>query len=313
MRRGRKRLAGAVAVVVAAVVLWFGWPYAYFFYRLYFHGPAALERIAVSAPAGRFRYGPAPQQIVDLRLPSGPGKFPVAVVVHGGCWDAATGGTARGIAPLADALTARGIATLNVSYREVGQPGGGWPGTMRDVGAAIDGVRALARRYPLDPGRLIVVGHSAGAQLALWSAMRGRLAPESALHVADPLLPAAVVAIDGPGTLAEFVGVDADVCGKPVIVPFMGGTPAAVPDRYRDASPQEHLPLHARQYLVQAALGDLMQRYVDLAKRSGDPVAVYKPADGKHFDIINPREAQGQGTVDLIVRAASEVTAGRAR
>jgi hypothetical protein len=34
-----------------------------------------------------------------------------------------------------------------------------------------------------------------------------------------------VAAIDGPGTLGSFVGVDEQVCGRPVIVPLMGGTP----------------------------------------------------------------------------------------
>ena len=178
---------------------------------------------------------------------------------------------------------------------------------MRDVGTAIDSVRGLEKRYPIDPSRLIVVGHSAGAQLALWSAIRGQLPPTSEIALPDPLLPKAVVAIDGPGSLAEFIGTDADVCGKPVIVPFMGGTPQNFPDRYRDASPQDHLPLHVRQYLVQAALGDLMEPYIERVKQSGDFLAVYKPDNGKHFDIINPAQEQGESTVRLIVRASNEI------
>ncbi|MCH5814813.1 hypothetical protein MMB00_24565, partial [Salmonella enterica] len=78
----------------------------------------------------------------------------VAVLVHGGCWNT-TYGSARDMAPLADALRERGVATVNVSYRRVGELGGGWPGTMTDVGKAIDGIRTLAPRYHLDPRRVI--------------------------------------------------------------------------------------------------------------------------------------------------------------
>jgi hypothetical protein len=33
----------------------------------------------------RIAYGSDPLQFGDLRLPSGPGPYPVAVVIHGGC------------------------------------------------------------------------------------------------------------------------------------------------------------------------------------------------------------------------------------
>lgn len=174
---------------------------------------------------------------------------------------------------------------------------------MRDVGTAIDDVRQLARRFPIDPNRLVVAGHSAGAQLALWSAMRDRLSPGSEVALPDPLLPKAVVAIDGPGALAEFIGKDAEICDKPVIVPFMGGTPRQEPQRYRDSSPQDHLPLHVHQYLAQAAFADLMQPYIDQARRSGDAVTTYHPEKTGHFTIINPTLPQGAGTVSLIADA----------
>lgn len=137
----RRWVWGIVAVALVGLA-YVAWPYGRFAYLMYFYGPPALERMAVSAPTLSYRYGPAPQQMADLRLPSGRGPFAVAVVVHGGCWDAEFGDR-RVIAPLADALTKRGIATVNVEYRRVGEPGGGWPGTMRDTGAATDSVSTL--------------------------------------------------------------------------------------------------------------------------------------------------------------------------
>ncbi|MEH3121008.1 MAG: alpha/beta hydrolase [Sphingomonas phyllosphaerae] len=274
-------------------------------WMVYWHGPPALERLPVSKPVAILHYGSAPQQVEELRLPKGDGPFPVAVVVHGGCWDASIGGTARGIAALADALTQRGIASLNVEYRQLGQPGGGWPGTFRDTGAAIDTLRPLARRYPLDLSRVIVIGHSAGALLATWSAVRPRLAPTSDIYAPAPVRPAAVVAIDGPSSLAEFIGKDKEIYDKPVIVPLMGGTPEQVPQRYRDASAQDHLPLGIPQAVAMGAFAELMTPYIARVRRAGDRLEVYRTQRPSHFRIINPTEPEGAGTVALIVRTAA--------
>lgn len=111
----------------------------------------------------------------ELRVPSGPGPHPVAVLIHGGCFKAAYA-TLRDLAPMADALKATGIATWNIEYRWLGEPGGGWPGTYLDVGRAVDHLRALAGQHPLDLGRVVVVGHSAGGHLATWAAARARVA-----------------------------------------------------------------------------------------------------------------------------------------
>lgn len=299
MRKWLVRLAMLVGVAVLGLAGYAG----YVGYRLYFHGPAALERMEVSAPAQTIQYGASPLQVADLRLPEGPGPYPIVVLIHGGCWDNGFGVKAQ-MAPLADALGKRGFATLNVEYRQVGDPGGGWPGTMQDVGAALDSLKGVAAERHLDLSKVTVVGHSAGTQLALWTAVRDRLPASSDLFASDPVKPAAVVAVDGPGTLAEFIGVDAEVCGKPVIVPFMGGTPQQFPQRYFDASPQAHLPLGVPQSFAQAAFADRMQPYIDRSKAAGDTVDVYRPKNGKHFDIINPTQKQGQGTIELIARVA---------
>ena len=60
------------------------------------------------------------------------------------------------LAPSA-ALTAAGVATWNLEYRRVDDPGGGWPATFLDVGAGIDHLRALAPAKRLELGRVVVV------------------------------------------------------------------------------------------------------------------------------------------------------------
>ena len=249
-----------------------------------------------SKPVATVSYGPSPLQVADLRLPVGKGPFPVAVIVHGGCWMASVD-KREGIAAFADALTARGFATWNIEYRRVGDPGGGYPGSFQDVAAAVDKLSDVARKYKLDLSRVTIVGHSAGAHFALWAASRGRLDKP---WRSSKIRPVSVVAIDGPGALAPFVGIDAQVCGRPVIVPLMGGTPAARPAEYRIATPQERLPFGIRQLLVKGELGDLMTPYEEAAKAAGDPILILTPPAANHFDIVTPATANGQTVVTFI-------------
>lgn len=79
-------------------------------------------------------YGQGAHRFGDLRLPSGDGLFPLAVVIHGGCWRSEN--DLNHISHLSSALTTAGIATWTVEYRRVGDFGGGWPGTFEDVQSA---------------------------------------------------------------------------------------------------------------------------------------------------------------------------------
>jgi acetyl esterase/lipase len=254
------------------------------------------EGARASAPAATISYGPSALQVADLRLPEGKGPFPVAVIIHGGCFMSSVD-KRGGIAAFAAALTAKGFATWNIEYRRVGDHGGGWPGTFQDIASAIDKLMDVAPRHELDLKRVSFVGHSAGAYFALWAASRSKLeAPWNKVKVR----PVGVAAIDGPGTLASFVGVDAQVCGRPVIVPLMGGTPTQRPKEYAIASPQDHLPLGLPQFLVQADLGDIMQPYENAAKAKGDRVVTLVPPNANHFDVVTPSTPNGKAVVNFI-------------
>ncbi len=263
--------------------------------------PAQAQDAASALAVQALRYGADDLRAGELRLPAGPGPFPVAVVIHGGCWLAKVD-TLKGTAPLSEALTRRGIATWNIEYRRLDDAGGGWPGTFEDVAAGVQHLRVLARTQPLDLGRVVLVGHSAGAHLALWAASRPKLA--GPLGGDDALRPAAVVAIDGPGELTPFIGVDRQVCGQPVIVPLMGGTPAERPEAYRVATPRERLPLGMPQLFVMAELGAFMKDYIAASKEAGDPVEVLVPAGADHFDIITPAKPNGVKVLDFITEKA---------
>jgi acetyl esterase/lipase len=131
-----------------------------------------VDALPASKPTLVEAYDPDQLQFGELRLPQGSGPFPVAVIIHGGCWTKGYA-TLRNTAPLASALTAHGIATWNIEYLQVGDPGGGWPGTFLDWGSAADHLRILAKSGPLDLTHVVAVGHSAGELAALWVATRG--------------------------------------------------------------------------------------------------------------------------------------------
>lgn len=270
------------------------------------------NRLPGTAAATRLPYGPAPEQFGELQLPAGTGRVPLVVVIHGGCWLAEVA-SLESTRELADALRRDGLATWNIEYRRLGSPGGGWPGTFLDVATAVDFVRTLARQFPrLDTTRVVVTGHSAGAHLALWAAARARLPAASAIRTPGaPLRPRGAVALDGPPDLAPFVGLDAKVCGAPVIASLLGGSPEAVPDRWHDASPAALLPLGVPTRLVAGAPRGMMaaaacHSWEKQARASGDADARYVPVAGAdHFDVISPTAA-----AYAPVRAAMQELAG---
>jgi acetyl esterase/lipase len=251
--------------------------------------PDSVDRLPSRAPVIEERYGSdSPRQIGELRLPDGKGPFPVAIVVHGGCWTKGFA-TEQNMAALAGWLTDNGVATWNIDYREIGDEGGGWPGTFADWAAGADHLRTLAKRYPLDLTRVSTVGHSAGATAALWLAM-----PDAAggpgVKRADPIPVKAAIVIDGPLDLAPLIGMDAAVCGKPVIAPFMGGTPAEQPARYAAISIQTNPPRVERMLLVGAEVlpGPVATGIASMMKGAGMNVTGLAPAGAGHFDVIAP-------------------------
>jgi acetyl esterase/lipase len=186
-------------------------------------------------------YGAHPDQFADLRLPqSGEPPHPVAVFLHGGFWRERW--LRDTIEPLAIDLARRGYATWNVEYRRAGPSGGGWPETCADVAAAVDELARL--EGPLDLSRLVVVGHSAGAQLAAWVVHRRGLGSTTLVQ------PAAVLLLAGVVDLAECARRGLGESRNPV-ASFLGGHPDECPERYAAASPIANVPLGVPQVVVQ--------------------------------------------------------------
>lgn len=238
----------------------------------------------------RLYWGLEPIQFGDLRLPDGPGPHPVVILIHGGCWLSAYGMQYMGA--MAEALKAEGIATWNIEYRRVGDGGGGWPGTLVDVGRAVDDLRFLATKFPLDLDRVVLSGHSAGGQLALWAATRGRLPSGDPLRGEDPLPVRGVVALAPVADLAASVSEATPICGRSA-AQLLGGTPAEVPARYAQASPAELLPL-GLPYALVAGVEDALvpaahvAAFAERARAAGDEVRLELVPESGHFEVVAP-------------------------
>ncbi len=261
----------------------------------------------------RIAYGSAPSQFGDLWLPRTPrgSLLPVVVFFHGGWWKSEydLGYAGR----LCSALKNQGIACWSIEYRRVGNAGGGWPGTFQDAATGFDFLAALAKSYPLDLGRVLTMGHSAGGHLAFWIAGRHHVDPGSEIF-----LPGAGIALRGAVALAgavdlrliielsEFAGVSGDGAfahdlfahdlfahDRDEVLRFMGGSPPVFPARYHAGNPGDLLPFQAPQVLVQGTADDqippgLPARWAAMSHRLGSSAVVSMLSGMDHFDVVDP-------------------------
>lgn len=235
------------------------------------------------APDVSIPYGVDANQFVDLYLPQIAGTHRVVVMIHGGCWGEHY--SAKPLGGICRALADDGFAVWNVEYRRNGN-GGGYPQTLLDVALAVDMLRNAADAYKLDLAHVVVVGHSAGGQLALWLAGRSHISATSPVYNANPLPIRGVVCLAG---VIDLVNAAAQgICGDGLTT-FIGGTPESVPDHYQNASPMALLPLGIRQIHIVGDADENManvEPYLEAAAAAGDDVKLIVPANTGHFEVV---------------------------
>lgn len=238
-------------------------------------------------PDQRILYGLGPLRFGDLRLPDSPGPHPCAITIHGGFWRNRY--DLEHLGHLCAALAASGIATWNIEYRRIGDPSGGWPGTFQDATLASRFLFDNATRYDIDPGRIFMIGHSAGGHLASWLA-GGTSSPAKGPICTERLPLRAVVSLAGVLDLRRALELE---LSKGAVRDLLGGFPDDIPERYAAASPIERLPAGVPHVLLHGDEDDIVpieisERYHDAALATGDDVTLRTLSGTGHFDLIDP-------------------------
>lgn len=114
---------------------------------------------------------------LDAHIPDGKGPFPATILVHGGAWVA--GDRINNVRPLLEPLADAGIAWFSISYRLAADVARNPIGAAMQMGTAESDVRRAvafvkehAFEYRVSPNRLVLIGESAGGQLASMAALK---------------------------------------------------------------------------------------------------------------------------------------------
>jgi acetyl esterase/lipase len=249
-----------------------------------------------SPPADRrVPYGSDPNQFLDLRMPTGKGqrsRHPLLINIHGGFWRARYDLAHAG--HLCAALTERGIVTANLEYRRVGNPGGGWPGTFADIRSAYEFLVTRAEEHNIDVRRILIMGHSAGGELALCLAAHQRGVK-------------GVIALAGVVDLQRAYELH---LSNDAVVELLGGTPSEVPERYREADPMQ-LSVHGPQFLFHGSADhevppDFSRAYVAAKKKlpgaKKENVQLVEIAGAGHYELIDPRTAAWRKVEETVLQ-----------
>ena len=133
--------------------------------------PVAIQNVPFGANRLNLKYGEAGGEklLLDAHVPDGEGKFPVAIIVHGGggCHGDKEADLAPVLAPVATNFT-----WFTINYRLA--PTNRWPACFDDVQTAIRWVKQHAAEFKGDPDRIALLGYSAGGQLAALAAMSAK-------------------------------------------------------------------------------------------------------------------------------------------
>ena len=165
--------------------------------------PLNLVNVTSLGGAGERRtginFGPLPRHQLDLYRPSGPVPpqgWPTVLFIYGGTWNRGERADYRFVG---EALASEGLLTVIADYRLY--PEVRWPDFLHDCALALRwvfdeaGKAGLADGLPIDPARIYVMGHSAGAYNAAMLALDPRwLAP----HGLTPAKLAGWIGLAGP-------------------------------------------------------------------------------------------------------------------
>jgi acetyl esterase/lipase len=262
-------------------------------------GPAVPQRVPFSLRAAVFDSAPEPVDVetmeyskpllLDFYRAIGRSPAPCVVVIHGGSWVCGNRmdfGTKRW---LNDWMAQRGYAVASIDYRLC--PENKWPAQRDDLLAAIQFLRAHATALGIDPHKFVLLGRSAGGQMATATAY--------AHH--DPSI---------RGIIAIYPPTDFYLTWKVATVPgnldhrmnlewFLGGTPDTASAAYDSASGA--LLVHAHHGRTTAQIVFRFALEVGMIPLTGTTDAVHIQAALDVFDFcLEPEEVDFETIANIL-------------
>ncbi|MBD2725511.1 alpha/beta hydrolase [Nostoc sp. FACHB-892] len=191
---------------------------------------------------------------MEVYQPAEVGKYPAVIVIYGGAWQY---GNPHANAEFNQYIAHQGYTVFAIDYRHA--PKYRFPSQLDDVRTALNFIRKNAAAYEADPERMVIIGRSAGAHLAMLAA-----------YQPDAPSIRAVVNYYGPVNLPggyKTPPFPDPINTRAVLKAFMGGSLEELPNQYKIASPINYLthPLPptlliygSRDHLVEARFGKQM-------------------------------------------------------
>ena len=240
---------------------------------------------------------PAGKDRLDIYVPDGVRNAPVIFSIHGGALEA---GDRREERFVGQRFAGAGYVTVVISYRL--SPDVSHPAHIQDVAAAFAWVTRNIARHGGDPDRILVIGHSAGAYLAML------LAADARWLAAYKLSPHAIA---GVAPVSGFYWVDREGVA-PDRPTYVWGTDRHV---WVDASPAHYLRADLPPALLLDTDGDETWRqqqktdFADALRAAGDKdVTVYKVRGRTHMSVWTMmNDAESEETSSQILRFAQRV------
>jgi len=159
------------------------------------------------------------------------------IVVHGGSWSS---GDSKQLPELNSYLAKKGYHVASVNYRMA--PKYNNPAPIEDVTQAIKYLKTNSDKLQIDTNNFVLLGRSAGAQIALLAAYKSNIA--GIKGVIDFYGPADMVW--GYSKPASKLVMDS----RAVMHNYLGGTYKAMPDKYKASSPIEYVNRHSVPTLI---------------------------------------------------------------
>jgi acetyl esterase/lipase len=248
------------------------------------HKPTAglkKEEIIQQKDMKNVSYGSNTSQVMDVYLPVGRDSINTKVMlfIHGGSW---SGGDKMefdsAIAGLRNKLL--DYAFFNINYRVAGRGANHYRSQMDDIESALSFIESKAADYKINPTKVVLLGASAGAHLALLHAYKNNSSRKIK----------AVIDLFGPTDLIKlYNNHPVPSASRPVLANFLGGTPATNPALYQQTSPINYVTTQTVPTLIFHGAADF---FVPISQSSALKTKL-EAANVKTELIVYPSEGHG--------------------